>query len=438
MLAGGLGEVTLSEGELPEIQVVDAGDTRSFDADPHAFAWAWRRGGSRSRSGTTWPPSRCRTSRRCRTSSRRSTALPRRATLRFLLADDPGAGKTIMAGLYMKELPPARGRPGPGRDAGEPASSMGAELAERFQLHFVQIDSAMFDATHTRTRGTPTTRDRRQPRLPRTERGRARRSRAAEKEWDLAVVDEAHGFTLAGRRQGPHQQASERYKAAEAVAAKAHRLILMTATPHSGRDAVLWGLLRLLDPDACGDRCPKKLELQPNAVPQGRQGADGRHGGQQAVQARATRTRRATSSRARSCDLYEAVTDFVSKKLAEIRGAGSTVDRRLRADDDAAPPRLSGPGDPAHPRAAGRAAREGARGSRGVPAQPREPSRPTSSPTTRRRSTTSTRTSCGSSRRRRSRSGCPTRSLSWRPSSRRCARCSPWPGDRGASAPSAS
>ena len=43
---------------------------------------------------------------------------------------------------------------------------------------------------------------------------------------------------------------SERYKAAEAVARRSHRLILMTATPHSGRDYSLWALLRLLDLDA--------------------------------------------------------------------------------------------------------------------------------------------------------------------------------------------
>ena len=49
--------------------------------------------------------SRSPASIRCRTSSRRSTTtsckLPR---IRFLLADDPGAGKTIMAGLLLKEL----------------------------------------------------------------------------------------------------------------------------------------------------------------------------------------------------------------------------------------------------------------------------------------------------------------------------------------------
>ena len=70
--------------------------------------------------------------------------------LRFLLADDPGAGKTIMAGLYIKELmlrraadrvlivTPANLRP-----------QWQRELAERFEIHCVQFDSATFDATPT-------------------------------------------------------------------------------------------------------------------------------------------------------------------------------------------------------------------------------------------------------------------------------------------------
>jgi len=70
--------------------------------------------------------------------------------LRFLLADDPGAGKTIMAGLYIKELQlrraadrvlivtPANLRP-----------QWQRELSERFQIECVQFDRAVFDASPT-------------------------------------------------------------------------------------------------------------------------------------------------------------------------------------------------------------------------------------------------------------------------------------------------
>jgi hypothetical protein len=67
---------------------------------------------------------------------------------------------------------------------------------------------------------------------------------AAAKEWDLAVVDEAHGFTIAVDGKGYINKRSERYKAAEALARRSQRLILMTATPHFGRDYGLWALLR--------------------------------------------------------------------------------------------------------------------------------------------------------------------------------------------------
>jgi hypothetical protein len=61
------------------------------------------------------------------------------------------------------------------------------------------------------------------------------------------VVDEAHGFTIAVDAKGLISKKSDRYKAAEAVARRSHRLILMTATPHSGRDYSLWALLRLME-----------------------------------------------------------------------------------------------------------------------------------------------------------------------------------------------
>lgn len=46
--------------------------------------------------------------------------------------------------------------------------------------------------------------------------------------------------------------------AAEAVSAQADRLILMTATPHRGKDADFWALMRLLDPHVFADRAPKE------------------------------------------------------------------------------------------------------------------------------------------------------------------------------------
>jgi hypothetical protein len=107
---GGLGRVTLAEDELAGISHIDAPDLLPFDADPALF-----------RLGIE--------ARRIQVSFAHDMAalavsniqpLPhqieavydcflREPRVRFLLADDPGAGKTIMAGLYMKELANAGG-----------------------------------------------------------------------------------------------------------------------------------------------------------------------------------------------------------------------------------------------------------------------------------------------------------------------------------------
>lgn len=126
----------------------------------------------------------------------------REPRLRFLLADDPGAGKTIMAGLYMKELilrrvgdrilvvAPANLRP-----------QWVRELAERFQLDFVQLGASQFDASLTENPWDQhdhvvVSRD-----FLRTDRAREAFD-AADKDWDLAVVDEAHAFTIAVDAKG--------------------------------------------------------------------------------------------------------------------------------------------------------------------------------------------------------------------------------------------
>ena len=243
----------------------------------------------------------------------------REARLRFLLADDPGAGKTIMAGLYMKEL--ILRRSGDRILVVTPANLRPQwirELAERFQLDFVQLGANHFDASLTENPWDQFDRIVVSRDFLRTERAREAFD-AADKEWDLAVVDEAHGFTIAVNGRGFINKKSERYKAAEAVARRSHRLILMTATPHSGRDYSLWALLRLLDLDAWGDRCPRKLEVPPHLFRKvskeimrdmsGNKLFKDRH--PQRVEYEITGD---------EWELYNAVTDFVSKKLREIRG----------------------------------------------------------------------------------------------------------------------
>lgn len=257
--------------------------------------------------------------------------------LRFLLADDPGAGKTIMAGLYIKELmlrragdrvlivTPANLRP-----------QWQRELAERFEIHCVQFDAAIFDATPTQNPWDAhdlviVSRDflKREP--------VADAFAAAERDWDVAIVDEAHGYTIQVDAKGAISKRSERYRAAERIAEKAHRLILLTATPHSGRNESMWGLLRLLDPDGYGDRCPKKLELSPTQYRKVAKEQMVDMAGNKLFRPRHPHTL-GYELEGKELDLYTAVTNFVSKELAEIRGesarsaagfALTTMQRRL-------------------------------------------------------------------------------------------------------------
>jgi superfamily II DNA or RNA helicase len=239
--------------------------------------------------------------------------------LRFLLADDPGAGKTIMAGLYMKEL--ILRRAGDRLLVVTPANLRPQwirELSERFQLDFRQLIASDFEASLTENPWDQHDRLVVSRDFLRTDRAR-QAFEAAEKDWDLAIIDEAHGFTLAVNGEGHISRKSERYKAAESVARRSHRLILMTATPHSGRHDSLWGLLRLLDLDAWGDRCPRELHVPPQQFRKVSKEIMRDMSGELLFKKRHPK-RVEYELTAEEQQLYDAVTDFVSNKLRSIRG----------------------------------------------------------------------------------------------------------------------
>jgi superfamily II DNA/RNA helicase len=246
----------------------------------------------------------------------------REPRLRFLLADDPGAGKTIMAGLYMKELilrrsgdrilvvTPANLRP-----------QWVREMSERFQLDFTELRASHFDASLAENPWDQF--DRIVVSRDFLKTGRAQEAfDAAGKEWDLAVIDEAHGFTISVDGRGSINKKSARYKAAESVAQRSHRLILMSATPHSGKDYSLWALLRLLDMDAWGDRCPKHLKVPAQQFRKVSKEIMRDMAGHKLFKDRHPQRVEYEISGA-EWDLYLAVTDFVATRLKEIRGEQS-------------------------------------------------------------------------------------------------------------------
>ena len=169
--------------------------------------------------------------------------------LRFLLADDPGAGKTIMAGLLIKEmkLRDAIERclilvPAPLtiqwqdellRFFGEPFQIINSandqqqliNLWERESLVIASMDYAKQDEV---------------------------RERVWQQRWDLVIIDEAHkcsAYTRSSVARGEDVKKTKRYQLAEQLSAKNDQILLLTATPHHGDDDRFSHFVRLLDPD---------------------------------------------------------------------------------------------------------------------------------------------------------------------------------------------
>ena len=164
--------------------------------------------------------------------------------VRFLIADDPGAGKTIMAGLVLKELK-LRGVikrilivvPGHLKDQWR------RELQERFQEPFTLIGRQVMDAHYgenvwERENQIITSIDfAKQEDILNT---------LANVQWDLVVVDEAH--KMAAYRYGITTSKTERYRLGEVLSKNTKHLLFLTATPHKGDPENYRLFLDLLEP----------------------------------------------------------------------------------------------------------------------------------------------------------------------------------------------
>ena len=172
--------------------------------------------------------------------------LPRQP-LRFLLADDPGAGKTIMAGLLIKELL-IRGdlercliiAPG------SLVEQWQDELTEKFDLKFEILTREQIEGSRT---GNPfAEHDRLIMRLDMAARSDELRAKLeAAPEWDLVICDEAH--RMAATMFGNEVKYTRRYQLGQLVGSITRHLLLMSATPHNGKDADFQLFMALLDAD---------------------------------------------------------------------------------------------------------------------------------------------------------------------------------------------
>ncbi len=182
--------------------------------------------------------------------------LPRQP-LRFVLADDPGAGKTIMAGLYIRELiMRADARRILIISPGSLVEQWRDELYEKFGLEF-RVYSSDLDAASPS--GNPFEEHAqlvvRLDQIARDEEsddaGNRRpgptQSKLLEAGWDLVVFDEAH--KLSAHFFGNKLEKTSRYRLAERIGARTRHLLLMTATPHNGKTEDFQLFLALLDSD---------------------------------------------------------------------------------------------------------------------------------------------------------------------------------------------
>jgi superfamily II DNA or RNA helicase len=167
--------------------------------------------------------------------------LPR---IRFLIADDPGAGKTIMAGLIIKEMKLRHLAhkvlivcPGHLKDQWR------RELAERFEENFVVVDRGILDAhfgqnVWGRENQIITSIDfaKRDDVLP----------SIAAAQFHLIIVDEAH--KMSAYRYGDKTEKTSRYKLGETLSRISEHLLFLTATPHKGDPENFRLFLDLLEP----------------------------------------------------------------------------------------------------------------------------------------------------------------------------------------------
>jgi len=246
--------------------------------------------------------------------------------IRFLLADDPGAGKTIMAGLLLKELQ-HRGavervlivtpanltmqwqdelRDRFAEDftviRGEQLRALpGSEIWEQNPRSIVSIDLAKRDDTRSTFEGV---------------------------QWDLVIVDEAH--RMAAYRYGQKVDRTQAYQLGELLSERADNFLLLTATPHRGSPENFRLFLALLDRDLFETNAPLAEILRQSDMPiflrrlkeamvhfDGRPIFPPRHVD--------TVTYELTGI---EYDLYEAVSDYVSRRFQRAEAIADDRTRR--------------------------------------------------------------------------------------------------------------
>lgn len=175
-----------------------------------------------------------------------------RLPLRYVLADDPGAGKTIMTGLLLKELI-IRGdlkrclivSPG------NLAEQWQDELFQKFHLRFEiltndRLESAVTGNIFTEVNFCIA-------RLDKLARNAELQEKLKVTDWDLIVCDEAH--KMSATMWGGEVKYTKRYQLGRLLSSIARHFLLLTATPHNGKEEDFQLFMSLVDPDRFEGAC---------------------------------------------------------------------------------------------------------------------------------------------------------------------------------------
>ena len=170
--------------------------------------------------------------------------------LRFLLADDPGAGKTIMAGLLIKELKL--------REAIErililcPAP-LTIQWQDEMLRWFGEPFDIIFSAVGQQQLTNPWKRSSQVISSIDYAKQENVRERVWQQRWDLVIIDEAHKCsartTSGGHGREPKVDPTKRYELVWRLTSQADHVLLLTATPHHGDEDKFAHFLMLIDPD---------------------------------------------------------------------------------------------------------------------------------------------------------------------------------------------
>jgi superfamily II DNA or RNA helicase len=246
--------------------------------------------------------------------------------LRYLLADDPGAGKTIMSGLLIRELI-LRG------DVsrclivapGSLVEQWQDELGDKFNIDFELMSRAKVEESRS---GNPfLEKDFLIARVDQLSRAEDLMEKLKLAEWDLVIVDEAH--KMSAHQYGSELRKTKRFMLGETLRDRTRHLLLLSATPHNGKNEDFLAFMTLLDAEVfagklrSGDELPDTSDVMRRLVKENLLTFEGKR----IFPERIAESLNFELSPAEN-DLYERVSDYVKNGMNQALRLEENGDRR--------------------------------------------------------------------------------------------------------------